>query len=111
MEDLVKLEKDESGKIILPEKIPSDQKILLNLMDGASEYARIGQGVTSGTFDHGMMIFNQLNAHFQTSVAREIAKAHAGLSSATTALKVATWWLAGITVLLGVVELLKLFFH
>lgn len=59
--------------------------------------------------DHGILIFNQLKAHSDLHVARELAAAHMGLKQATNALKVATWWLGIITLLLGVVELWKAF--
>lgn len=80
-------------------------------MDEASKYAQDGQGVTSPTFDHAMRIFNQLNAHYQLSVSKELAEAHKGLRDATTGLKVATWWLAAITILLGMIEALKVLLH
>ncbi len=107
----MKLERDESGMPVFPSEVPSDANDLLMLMDDAAAYAQRGQGVTAPTFDHGMRIFNQLNAHYQIAVARELSKAHEGLRSATRALKVATWWLAGITVLLGVIEVWKVFTH
>ena len=80
-------------------------------MDDAANAARSGGGVTSPTFDHCMRIFNQLNAYYQLAVSQELAKAHEGLCSATRALKVATWFLAGVTVLLGGVEIWKTFLH
>jgi hypothetical protein len=42
-------------------------------------------------------------------VTRELAAAHVGLKRATDTLKVATWWLAIITFILGLVEILKIF--
>jgi hypothetical protein len=93
----------------VPEPIPTDTRDLLDLMDEAANYAGSAQGVTAPAFDHGMRIFNQLNAHYLIHVAKETAEAHAGLTRATQALKFATWWLAVVTVTLGRVELFKLF--
>lgn len=107
----MKLERDNSGMPIFPKKAPSDAKELLCLMDEAAAFAQRGQGATAPFYDHGIRVFNQLQAHYQIAVARELAKAHEGLRSATLALKAATWLLAGITVLLGAVEIWKLFAH
>jgi hypothetical protein len=77
-------------------------------MDDASRYAAPAEGATAPQFDHGMRVFNQLYAHYQIHVAKEIGEAHHALKSATNALKVATWWLAAVTIVLGVVEITKL---
>lgn len=107
----MKLERNRLGIVVFPEEVPNEAKDLLILMDDAAENARAGQGVTSPRFDHAMRVFNQLNAHYQIAVAQELSKAHEGLHSATLGLKIATWWLAGITVLLGAVEIWKMFTH
>lgn len=107
----MKLERDESGMLALPANLPTNAQDLLMLMDEAANAAQNGMGVSSPTFDHCMRIFNQLNAHYQLAVSQELAKAHKGLFSATSALKVATLFLAGVTVLLGGVEIWKTFFH
>ena len=107
----MKLERDESGQLVLPANLPTNAQDLLVLMDEAANSAKNGMGATSPTFDHCMRIFNQLNAHYQLAVSQELAKAHIGLCSATLALKVATLFLAGVTVLLGGVEIWKTFFH
>lgn len=78
-------------------------------MDDASLYAGTAQGATAPAFDHGVRLFNQLYAHYQIRVAKQLGAAHQGLERATHALKVATWWLAAVTVALGIVELAKLF--
>lgn len=107
----MKLDKDRLGIPTMPEIIPSDPKDLISLMDDAAECARHGQGETAPKFDHSMRVFKQLNAHFQIAIEQRLSKAHQDLSSATKGLKVATWWLAAITVLLGAVELLNLASH
>ena len=86
----------------VPDPMPTDQQELLDLMDDASSIAATAQGATAPSFDHGMRVFNQLNAHYQIHVVRKLAKAHHGL-------KVATWWLAGVTVVLCFVEFFKFF--
>jgi hypothetical protein len=96
---------------VLPDTIPTDRKELLDLMDDAASLAAGGQAAGAPLFDHGIRIFNQLNAHYQAQIARDLGDAHHGLKNATTALKVATWWLAGVTVLLGFVEVCKLVIH
>lgn len=104
-----KLERNAMGSLVLPDSIPSDAEELLELMDDAARHAHTAQGAGAPAFDHGMLIFNQLKAHYDLDVARELAAAHMGLKQATNALKVATWWLGIITLLLGVVELWKAF--
>jgi hypothetical protein len=99
------------GLPYVPDVIPTDPQELLDLMDDASMVAATAQGSTAPAFDHGMRVFNQLNAHYQIYIARELAAAHQGMKDATNALKVATWWLAAITIALGAVELLKLVAH
>lgn len=93
----------------IPEPIPTDPEELLDLMDDAANYAAAAQGATAPAFDHGMRIFNQLNARFQIQAAREMADAHRGLIRATNGLNGATWWLAGVTIALGAVEVFGLF--
>jgi hypothetical protein len=107
----MKLKRDEYKMLVFPEEVPSDANELLMLMDDAAAYAQKGQGVSSSMFDHGMRIFNQLNAHYQITVARELAKAHEGLRTATLGLKVATWCLASITILLAAIEVWKVLTH
>lgn len=92
----------------VPSPMPTDPADLLDLMDDAAEYAASAEGVTAPAFDHGMRLFNELNAHYQIHVAKETAKAHHELTRATSALKVATWWLAIVTIALGGVEIFKL---
>ena len=92
----------------LPDVIPTNTQDLLDLMDHAAEIAGSAQGATAPAFDHGMRVFNQLYAHYQLHVSMELGAAHRGLERATNALKVATWWLGGITFLLGGVELWKM---
>lgn len=103
------LPRDSTGMFpVLPDPVPNDPTELLDLMDDAASFAARGQGAGAPAFDHGVRVFNQLNAHYQARIARELGEAHHGLTSATNALKAATWWLAGVTVLLGVVEIGKL---
>jgi hypothetical protein len=101
------MERDYVGGPIAPNPIPNDPEQLLALMDEALQYAGTG-GAGSNAFEHGVRLFNQFRAHFEVVTARETAAAHAGLTSATRALKIATWWLAAITVLLGAVEGVKM---
>jgi hypothetical protein len=75
----------------VPEPIPADAQDLRDLMDDASAYAGSAQGATAPAFDHGMRVFNQLYAHYQVIVAKDLAAAHHDLKSATNALRVATW--------------------
>jgi len=84
-----------------PDPIPEDINVLMELMDDASKYAQGAQGMGAPLFDHSIRIFTQLNAHYQIKITRELQKAHNGLITATNALRVATWWLAIVTVLLG----------
>ena len=91
--------------------MPTDAETILKLMDEASKYAETGQGVTSATFDHAMRVFNQLNAHYKIAISKEIADAHKGLRDATIGLKISTWWLAAITIILGFVEVYKILIH
>jgi hypothetical protein len=102
------LPRDRHDKPYVPEQVPSDPQVLLDLMDDASKYAASGQGATAPQFDHGIRLFNQLHAHYQIYVAKELGQAHHALKGATNALRVATWWLAVITIALGAVEVFKL---
>jgi hypothetical protein len=90
--------------------MPTDTRQLLDMMEEAFSSAIKGEPGTRPA-ERGKMLFDFLNSHFQHRSAIEIGEAHNGLERATTALKVATWWLAGVTVLLGLVELLGLFHH
>jgi hypothetical protein len=101
------MQRDYVGNPIAPDPIPDDSEQLLELMDEALVHA--GHGVAgSNAFEHGVRLFNQFKAHFDMVISRETAAAHAGLTSATRGLKIATWWLAAITVALGVVEGVKM---
>ncbi len=102
------LPRDRHGKPYVPEPPPSDPGELLDFMDDASKYAAAAQGATAPQFDHGIRVFNQLYAHYQLHMARELGDAHHALKSATNALRLATWWLAGITIALGLVEVVKM---
>jgi hypothetical protein len=64
----------------------------------------------SRAWERAKILFDLIHSNFQLRSAADLGEAHKGLERATKALNVATWWLAGITVLLGVVELLG-FFH
>jgi len=64
----------------------------------------------SRAWERAKVLFDLLHSHFQLRSAAELGEAHDGLARATKTLKVATWWLAGVTVFLGFVELLG-FFH
>lgn len=108
MQRVRRMQRNNVGNPIAPKPIPDDAKQLLELMDEALEHAGTAQGAGAGAFDHGMRLFNQFKAHFDLRVSKELAAAHVGLTSATRALKVATWWLAAITVALGIVEGVKL---
>ena|SRR5882762_3195607 len=103
-----RMERDYVGNPIAPNPIPDDSEELLALMGEALNHAGLAQGAGAGAFDHGMRLFNQFKAHFDLRMSKELALAHAGLTSATRALKVATWWLAGITIALGIVEGVKM---
>ena len=97
------------GLPITPDPIPTNPDDLLVLMDEAAKYAEGAQGSGAPLFDQAMRVFDQLNAHYQTHMARDLGSAHKGLITATNALKAATWWLAIITFILGAVELWKIF--
>jgi hypothetical protein len=58
---------------------------------------------------HGVAGGGGEHESYQIRVAEEISKAHHGLTRATHALIIATWWLAVVTVALGAVEFFKLF--
>jgi len=96
-----------NGSPVSPDPMPDDIEELVDLMDHASAIAGHGQGVTAPTFDHAMRVFNQLKVHCDRRLTIQLVEAHHGLKQATTALKVATWWLAIITILLGAMELWK----
>jgi hypothetical protein len=101
------MEVDDRGNPIVPNPMPNDSEELLVLMDEALEHA--GRGVPgSFAWEHGVRLFNQFKARFDLLISKETAAAHAGLTSATQALKIATWFLAAITVLLGLVEGFKM---
>ncbi|MBZ5558700.1 MAG: hypothetical protein LAO77_15620 [Acidobacteriia bacterium] len=102
------LARDNFGRPVFPTVVPTASQDLLDMMDDAGEYAGQGQGAGAPAFDNGTRLFSQLNAHFQVRMVSELAEAHVGLKTATNTLKIATWWLAGITVLLGGVEVFKL---
>jgi hypothetical protein len=104
------------GEPLFPDPVPTNAEDLLGLMDEASEHAGTAQGAGAPAFDHGTRVFNQLKAHYDLHMARELAAAHLGLrkatdnlKTATRALKVATWVLAIITLVLGGIELWKVF--
>lgn len=110
-----KLRSDSQGNLILPDPVPTNPDVLLELMNEASDHAGTATATGAEDFDHGIRVFNQLKAHCDLHIAREIAAAHLGLKqetgkleTATHALRVATWWLAGITVILGGIELWKM---
>ena len=103
------LPKDPTGMHpVLPDQIPDDPNDLLDLMDEAATHAARGRGPGAPTYDRGVLLFNQLHAHFQTRIVHRLGEEHAGLTSATKALKVATWWLAIVTFILGAFEGYKL---
>ena len=102
-----RMQRDYGGNPIPPNPIPNDADHLLELMDEALQHAGNAQGAGAPAFDHGVRLFNQFKSHYDLIIARETEKAHQGLTSATRGLKVATWWLAGITILLGVIEIAK----
>ena len=102
-----KLER-KAGFPVLPNPMPTDCEVLLDLMDDASAFASSGDAATAPSFDHGMRLFNQIKAHYDLRVAQELVAAHHGLKGATSALRLATWLLAGVTILLFVMELWKL---
>ena len=108
------LKRDSMGEPIFPDPVPTNVEELLGMMDEASEHAGTAQGAGAPSFDHGTRVFNQLKAHYDRLMAREMAAAHHGireatdiLRTATNALKAATWVLAAVTVLLGGIEFWK----
>jgi hypothetical protein len=109
MKDIRRLNRTSLGRLVFPESIPADPEEVLDLMDDAARHASTAQGTGAPAFDQGMLIFNQLKAHCDLHVSRELGAAHVGLKRATIALKIATWWLAIITFLLGGIELWKFF--
>ena len=102
------LPRDNLGRPMCPSDLPEEPIHLLDLMDDALDYANKGTASGAPAFDHGRRIFDQLKAHYELYVSRDLASAHLGLTVATNRLKIATWWLAAITILLGVVEGIKL---
>lgn len=102
------LPRNRHGRPYVPDPAPTDPAELLEMMNDASTYAAAAEGATAPQFDHGMRVFNQLHAHHQLHIAKELGEAHHALKEATNALKIATWWLAGVTIALGLVELFKL---
>lgn len=107
----MKLEVDPNRGLLLPDAIPASAEDLLDLMDQAATSARKGQGSGAPAFDHGMRVFEQLQAHYQLKNTRELGQAHQSLRKATDALRAATWLLALVTVLLAGVEVFKFFSH
>jgi len=99
---------DEVGNLIPPDPMPTDTRKLLDLMEEAFRSAIKGEPGSRPT-ERGKILFDLISMHFQHRSAIELGEAHNGLERATKALKVATWWLAAVTVLLGLVELLGLF--
>jgi hypothetical protein len=104
------LKRDDVENLITPDPMPTDTRQLLDMMEEAFSSAIKGEPGTRPA-ERGKMLFDLLNSHFQHRIAIEIGQAHNGLERATKALNVATWWLAGVTVLLGLVELLGIFRH
>lgn len=104
------LKRDELGNLRPPDPMPTDTGQLLDCMKEAFSDAISGEPGSRGA-ERSRMLFELLNSHFQHRSAIELGEAHKGLERATKALNVATWWLAGVTVLLGLVELLGLFHH
>lgn len=92
---------------IAPNPIPNDSQQLLELMKESLDYAGSGL-VGSPAHAHGTHLYYQFKAHFDLLISQETAEAHKGLTSATRGLKIATWLLAAITVLLGLVEGFKM---
>jgi hypothetical protein len=88
--------------------MPTDTSKLLDLMKEAFHYAVKGDPGSKAA-ERGEITFDLLNSHFQYQSAIQLGEAHKGLERATTALKVATWWLALVTVFLGLVEVLGFF--
>ena len=92
-------------------KTPGPQTIdeWFEAMDEALDWASAGQASGSAAFDHGRMLFERISASVQRELNHELAHAHTDLRNATNALKIATYWLGAITIVLGVVEVFKLF--
>jgi hypothetical protein len=99
------LSQDEVGNLVPPNPTPTDTCKLLELMEEAFHSAIKGEP-GSRPLERGKMLFYLLSGHFQHRSVIQIGEAHNGLERATTALKLATWWLAAVTVLLGLVEIL-----
>ncbi len=113
-----KLKRDTIGELIFPDPVPGNPEELLEMMNEASEHAGTAIGSGSVSFDHGTRIFNQLKAHYDLLMAREMGAAHLALSkatndlvTATNALKRATWLLAAVTALLVVSEVWRQIMH
>lgn len=104
------LQRDHQGNLVPPDPMPTDTRELLDLLDEAFRNAVKGEPGSRG-WERAKILFDLLHSNFQLRSATELGEAHHSLERATTALKVATWWLAGVTVLLGVVELLGFFRH
>ena len=104
-----RLQRDEVGNLVPPDPMPTETRELLDLMEQKFHSAIKG---TPGSreWERDKILFDLIHSHFQLLNAAELAEAHNGLERATKALQSATWWLAGITVFLGLVELLG-FFH
>jgi hypothetical protein len=101
------MQRDDMGRPILPNPIPQDSRQLLALMGESLDYA--GQGVVGSiAHEHGTRLYDRFKAHLDLHIAQETATAHEGLTSATRALKTATWVLAAITILLALVEGFKM---
>ena len=90
---------------------PSSINELFEAMDEALALTSTGQGVGAPAFDHGRMLFERITLSLQRALNHELAQAHTDLRQATNALKIATWWLAVVTVALGIVEVYKLIVH
>ena len=100
-----RLQRDEVGNLLPPDPIPTDTQELLDLMEEAFRNAIMGEP-GSRAWERGRILFDLIHSQFQLRSATELEEAHNGLARATKTLKVATWWLAGVTVFLGLVELL-----
>ena len=100
-----RLLRDNVGNLVPPDSLPTDTRELLDMMDEAFRAAIMGEP-GSRAWERAKILFDLLHSHFQLRSAAELGEAHDGLAGATRTLKVATWWLAGVTVFLGIVELL-----
>lgn len=100
-----RLLRDDVGNLVPPDTLPTDTRELLDMMDEAFRVAIKGEP-DSRAWERAKLLFDLLHSHFQLRSAAELGEAHDGLARATKTLKVATWWLAGVTVFLGIVELL-----